>query len=58
MTPDDDPPVPRGRPKALEPGTSLSAWIPVSEYDRLVRLAKDREESLSALVREWLKQKR
>jgi hypothetical protein len=56
-TPKDDPP-PRGRPKAEEPGASITAWVPQSEYDRLCRLANQREESLSALVRELLKLKR
>ena len=52
--PREDPPHGRGRPKAEEPGTSITAWIPASEYDRLAKLANDRNESLSTLVRQWL----
>jgi hypothetical protein len=55
--PKDDPPT-RGRPKAEAPSTSITAWIPTSEYDRLVRLANARGESLSGLVRDLLKLKR
>lgn len=44
----------RGRPRADEPKTSISAWIPTQEYDRLVRTAQQQEKSLSALVRDLL----
>lgn len=54
----DEPPPARGRPKADEPGTSITAWVPTSEYDRLVKLANEQEQSLSSLVRQWLKLKR
>ena len=40
-----------GRPKAAEPGLRLSTWIRTTDYDRLVKLARLREQSLSALVR-------
>ena len=50
-------PHPRGRPRVSEPGTSLCTWIPASEYDRLLKLANARGQSVSALVREWLKRR-
>jgi hypothetical protein len=55
--PKDDPPT-RGRPKVEDPTTPITAWISTSEYDRLVRLANARGESLSGLVRDLLKLKR
>jgi len=45
---------PRGRPRAEEQGTSVSAWVRPSEYDRLVKEANRRETSVSALVRSLL----
>ncbi len=52
---DDRPvPKPRGRPHAEEPSTTVMTWVRVSEYDRLVKLANQREQSLSALVRSLL----
>jgi len=35
-------------------GTSVSAWVRPGEYDRLVKLAHQRETSVSKLVRELL----
>jgi hypothetical protein len=53
-----DPPRARGRPKTEEPaGTSVTTWLRISEYDRLMALAKREEQTLSALVRELLKRK-
>ena len=44
-----------GRPRVIdEPGTSLSVWLPVSAYDRFVKLADARRQSVSAYVREVL----
>jgi hypothetical protein len=45
----------RGRPRAQERGTTLSTWLPESQYDQLVRLANRREQSVSSLVRDLLK---
>lgn len=45
---------PPGRPRVAEPSTSVSAWVPNGTYDRLVRLANEREQSVSALVRDLL----
>ena len=43
-----------GRPRAVDPGVRVSAWIPGSEYDRLVALAKLRRQSVSTLVKSLL----
>jgi hypothetical protein len=56
--PPDAQPAPRGRPRAKEPGTALTTWVPKSEYDRLCRMANEQEQSLSRLVRQWLAKKR
>lgn len=48
----------RGRPKASDPGISLCVRVPTSEYDRLVRLANQRDTSVSALARQILVQRR
>ena len=52
------PKPPRGRPRINPQGTSVSAWVTPSEYDRLAQLARQQEKSLSALVRELLAVKR
>lgn len=46
-----------GRPRAKEPRTSVSAWIPASEHDKLIALANEKEMSLSAFVRKVLREK-
>lgn len=50
----DDSPRPRGRPKADEPGSTVSSWFSAQEHDRLIRLAEEKETSVSALVRELI----
>lgn len=46
---------PRGRPKTVPgPCASLSVYLPTASYDRLVVLADQRKQSVSAFVREWL----
>ena len=42
----------RGRPRASEPRSSVSTWLPVSVHDRLISIASAREISISELVRE------
>ncbi len=44
----------RGRPKATEPGSSVSTWLPASYHDRLIRIAQAKDVKVSALVREML----
>ena len=55
---DSDPKSKGGRPVGDEPGTTLSTWIPSSEYDRLTKIAAAKGVSVSQLAREWLKQRR
>lgn len=43
-----------GRPRAAEPGSRLTTWIPGTTHDRLIALANRRGESVSALVRQLL----
>jgi hypothetical protein len=45
------PPRKPGRPPNPEPGSRVTTWIATSEHDRLVALAKARDQSISALVR-------
>jgi hypothetical protein len=48
-------PVPRrGRPRAAERGVNVSTWLRESEYDKLIRLASQRREPVSSLVRSLL----
>ena len=44
----------RGRPRAKEPGSSVSTWIPVSHHDQLVKLANAKEMTVSAFVKDLL----
>lgn len=46
---------PIGRPRVDDRKASISAWISTGEYDRLVKMANQREQSLSSLVRDLLK---
>ena len=43
-----------GRPRAAEPRSVVSTWVPAREHDALIREAQRREISVSALVRERL----
>lgn len=45
---------PRGRPRASEPGSTVSVWLPASYHDRLVKMAANMDESVSTLVRSLL----
>lgn len=40
-----------GRPKTAEPGSSVSTWLKPNEHDALIRLARQREVSVSAVAR-------
>jgi hypothetical protein len=46
-----------GRPPLDEKGSSVSTWLPASQHDRLIRLANERDQSVSALVRQLLARK-
>jgi len=43
-----------GRPRASEPRTTVCTWIRVSDYQSLLKLAKQQETSISGLVRQML----
>jgi hypothetical protein len=57
VTPPRDPPKPRGRARATEPGETLTTYVRRSDYDRLVRQATDQRKSLASLVRDLLRLK-
>jgi hypothetical protein len=46
-----------GRPRANEPRTSVSTWIPAGEHDRLIQLANQREQTVSQTVRQILRER-
>ena len=48
---------PPGRPPLDEKGSSVSTWLSAREHDRLIRLANEREQTVSALVRQLLTRK-
>ena len=48
------PQKPRGRPKVDEPGSAVTTWLKHGEHDYLIRLAREREQSISSLVRSLL----
>jgi hypothetical protein len=52
MAQDEDRVKGRGRPKNVEPGGTISAWIPASDQDELIHLAKARRQSVSSSVRD------
>jgi hypothetical protein len=41
-----------GRPRASEPKTSVCAWLPASDHDRLIRIAESEAVSVSKYVGE------
>jgi hypothetical protein len=47
----------RGRPRVMtpKPGAVVSAWIPPSDYDRIIKAAKAQDVTISRLVRSWLR---
>jgi WhiB family redox-sensing transcriptional regulator len=45
---------PRGRPRVDEPGSTITVYVKASDHDRLIRLAEQHEQSVSALVRTLL----
>jgi len=54
MTDDPKPKRAGGRPRAIDPGSRLSAWVRERDHDRLVRIAKRNDQSVSSLVRQLL----
>jgi len=52
--PDDAPRRRPGRPPVDEPRSSVSIWLRTCDRDRLVRLARLHEKSVSQILREVL----
>lgn len=50
----DPPRRQRGRPRVEEPRSTVSTWLPAHAHDRLIRLAKREEQSISATIRQLL----
>ena len=50
-------PKPRGRPRQEDTGERVSTYVRSSDYDRLVRLARQSDKSLSRLIRDLLRLK-
>lgn len=44
----------RGRPRVTEPRAAVSTWLPAGAHDRLIELAKEQEQSISATIRQLL----
>ncbi len=43
-----------GRPRIEEPRSSVSTWLPAHAHDRLIQIARERDTSVSAVVRSLL----
>lgn len=44
----------RGRSRVARPLAPVTAWLPPQHYERLVRIAQQRDQSVSSLVRNIL----
>jgi len=44
----------RGRPRSTDPGSRVSTWIPARYHDQLIRIANERDISVSAVVNKVL----
>lgn len=53
QNPENRPPR-RGRPRAAEPLERVSTRLPIPAFNRLCELAKERDESVSMVVRRLL----
>lgn len=45
----------RGRPRADEPRSTVSTWLPASDHDLIVKMANQREMSISEFVGDVLR---
>jgi hypothetical protein len=43
-----------GRPRSADPSVTVMTRLPSEQYDRLIKMASRREETVSALVRQIL----
>lgn len=46
----------RGRPRAEEPKSRVSTWLPIDAHDKLIAFSKQQRKSVSELVRDILVQ--
>ena len=44
----------RGRPMSAEPSSRVTTWIPAKYHDALIRVANEKDISVSALVNQVL----
>lgn len=44
----------RGRPRVSEPKLTVCTWMEAKHYDQLCRIANQREQSVSSLVKDFL----
>jgi len=49
--PTPPPKRPPGRPRSAVPGSTVSTWVPASDHDKLVALARRRDTSVSEMLR-------
>lgn len=46
-----------GRPRSQEPKSTVSTWISAREHDRLIRLANEREQTVSKTVLQIIRER-
>lgn len=46
----------RGRPKSADPGGTVCAWLPASDHDRVIQMAREQRQSVSQFVAGLLRQ--
>ena len=51
---DEPTPRKRGRPRATEPGSPLTVWLPQRTHDRLCTVARKTDQSVSSIARRLL----
>lgn len=51
----DEPARRLGRPHAADKGASVTTWVRVRDYDKLLELAKKHDKSISGVVRDLLR---
>lgn len=54
MSDDEQPKNRGGRPRAADPKSAVSIWIPSETHDRLIRLASARGQAVSECARELI----
>ena len=57
MADEPHPKRPRGRPRVLDAGSSLTVWVRGSTHDAIVRVAEKHQVSVSTVVRRVLERR-